>query len=62
MHDSELIGLRHPATGEDLLCSILGRLRTVFALLVFRRDTGRRWILETILNTDEPDPPKDPDR
>ncbi len=59
MHDSELLGLRHPITGEDLLCSILGRLRQVFALLVFRRETGRRWILNTILETD--DLPNDPD-
>lgn len=50
MYDSELIGLRHPRTGEPLLCSVLGRMRHVFALLVYRRDTGRRWILNTVLN------------
>jgi hypothetical protein len=61
MHDSELLGLRHPATGEEFLCSILGRLRQVFALLVFRRETGRRWILETVLNADDSDRPEDPD-
>lgn len=61
MHDSELVGLRDPATGDKLLCSILGRLRTVFALLVFRRVTGHRWILNTIMEDDDSDEPKDPD-
>jgi hypothetical protein len=50
MHDSELLGLRHPRTGEKLLCSVLGRLRQLFALLVYRRDAGHRWVLNTILN------------
>ena len=54
MHDSQVIGLRHPATGEVLLGSILGRLRQVFALLVYRNETGRRWILNTILNDGDP--------
>ncbi len=54
MHDSELLGLRDLAAGDKLLCSVLGRLRTVFALLVYRRDTGRRWILNTILNDGDP--------
>jgi hypothetical protein len=61
MHDSELIGLRGPVTGERLLGSILGRLRRVFALLVYRRDTGRRWILNTIMNDGEPGGLEDPD-
>lgn len=61
MHDSELIGLHDPATGQPLLCSILGRLRSVFGLLVFRRDTGRRWILNTILNAGDSDGPADED-
>ena len=39
MHDSHVIGLRHPVTQEVLLGSILGRLRQVFALLVYRNDT-----------------------
>src|SRR6059036_4008619 len=50
MHDSCIVGLRHPGTQESLLGSILGRLRTVFALLVYRRDAGHRWLLNTILN------------
>jgi hypothetical protein len=50
MHDSHVVGLRHPATKEVLLGSILGRLRQVFGLLVYRNDTGRRWLLNTILN------------
>jgi hypothetical protein len=50
MHDSNIVGLRHPVTKEVLLGSILGRQRTVFALLVYRRDTGHRWLLNTILN------------
>ena len=54
MHDSHVIGLRHPVTKEVLLGSILGRLRQVFALLVYRNDAGRRWILNTILNDGEP--------
>lgn len=54
MHDSHVIGLRHPVTQEVLLGSILGRLRQVFALLVYRNDTGRRWILNTILNDGKP--------
>ncbi len=53
MHDSHIVGLRHPVTKEVLLASILGRLRTVFALLVYRRDTGHRWLLNTILNDDD---------
>lgn len=48
MHDSNLVGLRHPATGEILLGSILGRLRTIFALMVYRNKAGHRWVLETI--------------
>ena len=50
MHDSQVIGLRHPVTSEVLLGSILGRLRSVFGLLVYRNDAGRRWLLSTILN------------
>lgn len=50
MHDSHIAGLRHPVTKEVLLGSILGRLRTIFALLVYRRDSGHRWLLNTILN------------
>ena len=50
MHDSHIVGLRHPVTQEVLLASILGRLRTVFALLVYRRAAGHRWLLNTILN------------
>lgn len=54
MHDSHVIGLRHPVTKEVLLGSILGRLRSVFALLVYRNDAGRRWLLNTILNDGDP--------
>lgn len=54
MHDSHVIGLRHPVTNEILLGSILGRLRSVFALLVYRHDAGRRWLLNTILNDGDP--------
>jgi hypothetical protein len=50
MHDSHVIGMRYPVTKEVLLGSILGRLRQVFGLLVYRNDTGRRWLLNTILN------------
>ena len=57
MHDSQVIGLRHPQTREVLLCSILGRMRTVFALVVYRNPTGHRWILKTIL--DENGSPED---
>lgn len=54
MHDSHVIGLWHPVTKEVLLASILGRLRQVFALLVYRNDAGRRWLLNTILNDGDP--------
>ena len=50
MHDSHIVGLRHPVTKEVWLGSILGRMRTVFALLIYRRETGHRWLLNTILN------------
>ena len=50
MHDSAIIGLRHPVSKEVLLGSILGRLRTVFALLVYRGVSGHRWLLNTVLN------------
>jgi len=50
MHDSNIVGLRHPVTKEALLGSVLGRLRTVFALLLYRRAAGHRWLLNTILN------------
>jgi hypothetical protein len=50
MHDSHVIGMRHPVTNEVWLGSILGRLRSVFALLVYRRETGHRWLMNTILN------------
>ncbi len=55
MHDSHIIGLRHPVTKELLLGSILGRLREVFALLIYRRDTGHRWLINTILNEGDSD-------
>ena len=50
MHDSNIVGLRHPVTREVLLGSILGRMRTLFALLIYRRASGHRWLLNTILN------------
>jgi hypothetical protein len=50
MDDSQLVGLRDPKSREVLLGSILGRLGQVFALVVYRNDAGRRWVLETILN------------
>jgi hypothetical protein len=61
MHDSELLGLRHPVTGEKLLCSILGRMRTMFALLVYRHDAGIRWVLNTIQNDGDSGGLEDPD-
>ncbi|HEX5218367.1 MAG TPA: hypothetical protein VFZ59_02270 [Verrucomicrobiae bacterium] len=54
MHDSHVIGLRHPVTKEVLLGSILGQLKQVFALLLYRNDAGRRWILNMILDDGEP--------
>lgn len=54
MHDSDVVGMRHPATKEVLLSSVLGRLKTMFALLVYRNDAGRRWLLNTILNDGDP--------
>ncbi|MHC1763861.1 MAG: hypothetical protein AB9869_06070 [Verrucomicrobiia bacterium] len=62
MHDSELTGLRDPTTRDKMLCSVLGRLGEVFGLLVVRRPAGRRWILNTILDADNPREPNDGDR
>ncbi|MBE7499912.1 MAG: hypothetical protein HS113_06300 [Verrucomicrobiales bacterium] len=50
MHDSQVVGLRHPTTQEVLLGSILGRLRSLFALTVYRGRSGHRWLLNTILD------------
>src|ERR1044071_8695415 len=50
MGDSQVIGLRHPVSKEVLLGSILGRLRSMFALLLYRNAAGQRWLLNTILN------------
>ena len=53
MHDSQIIGLRDPKTDALLLASILGRMRTMFALLLYRNPAGHRWILNTILSDGE---------
>lgn len=50
MHDAHVVGLRHPTTREVLLGSILGRLRSLFALTVYRGRAGHRWLLNTILD------------
>lgn len=50
MHDSQIVGLRHPVTSEVLLASILGQNRTMFALLIYRRNAGHRWLLNLILS------------
>jgi hypothetical protein len=50
MHDSQIVGLRDTQTNELLLASILGRLRTMFALLLYRNPAGHRWILNTIVS------------
>jgi hypothetical protein len=60
MHDSQVIGMRHRATNEVLLGSILGRLRSVFALIVYRNAAGHRWLLNAILG--EADSAEDDDR
>jgi hypothetical protein len=54
MHDSQIIGLRYPATKEVFLSAILGRMRAVFALLLYRNAAGHRWLLNTILNEGDP--------
>ncbi|MFO1498189.1 MAG: hypothetical protein U1G07_07320 [Verrucomicrobiota bacterium] len=61
MHDSQLVGLRDPSTGEKLLCSILGRLREVFGVIVYRRPAGRRWVLNAILDSADPTVRRDQD-
>lgn len=48
MDDSQVIGLRHPQTGEVLLCTILGKLKELFALQVYRREAGHRWLLQVM--------------
>jgi hypothetical protein len=54
MHDAHVVGLRHPVTREILLGSVLGQLRSVFALLVYRGAAGHRWLINTILNQGSP--------
>lgn len=44
--------MRHPTTQEVLLGSILGRLRSLFALTVYRGRSGHRWLLNTILDAE----------
>jgi len=44
MSDLHLIGLRDEATSELQVASILGSLRQVFAVLIYRCDAGLRWI------------------
>ena len=62
MHDSHIVGLRHPVTKEALLGSVLGRLRTMFALLVYRRAAGHRWLINTILSEGDSSGPDSEDR
>jgi hypothetical protein len=50
MHDSQVIGLVHPVSKEVLLGSIVGRLRSVFGLLLYRNAAGHRWLLNAILS------------
>lgn len=62
MHDSHIVGLRHPVTKEALLASVLGWLRTMFALLIYRRAAGHRWLMNTILSEGEAGGPEREDR
>jgi hypothetical protein len=50
MDDSMIVGLRHPVMNEILLVSILGQMREVFAVVLYRNIGGHRWLLETILD------------
>ena len=53
MHDSQVAALPHPATNEILMASILGRLRSVFALVIYRGNSGHRWLRNAILSEGE---------
>ena len=44
MSDLELIGLRDEAGDELHVASVLGTLGTLFAIVIYRHDTGLRWI------------------
>jgi hypothetical protein len=44
MSDLHLIGLRDETSGELQVASILGALKQVFAVLIYRNEVGLRWI------------------
>ncbi|MDW8309895.1 MAG: hypothetical protein RMK20_11040 [Verrucomicrobiales bacterium] len=56
MSDSQVIGLKHPQTGEVLLCSVLGNLGQLYALQVYRREAGHRWLLTTVADDVQGEP------
>ncbi|HYG35306.1 MAG TPA: hypothetical protein VEC99_11005, partial [Clostridia bacterium] len=58
MSDLHLIGLRVEGTGELQVASILGALRQVFAIVIYRHDAGLRWIHE-IATTGQPPSERD---
>ena len=53
MHESDLVGLIDPATGETRIGSVLGGAGEIFAAVFYRRG-GLRWILQMV--SEEPDP------
>jgi hypothetical protein len=55
MSDLELIGLREEATGELHVASVLGTLGTMFAVVIYRHDTGLRWIKNIAVTRAIPD-------
>jgi len=52
-HESDLVGLIDPVTGETRIGSVLGNGGEVFAAVFYRRG-GLRWILQMV--SEEPDP------
>lgn len=56
MSDLHLIGVRDETTGELLVASVLGALREVFAVVFYRGEVGKRWILKMATEPIDSDP------
>src|SRR3989442_7497187 len=56
MSDLELIGLRDEAGDELHVASVLGRLGTLFGIVIYRHDTGLRWIHSVVASRSAPAP------
>lgn len=56
MQDSELFGIRDEATKEWFIGCVLGNLGTLFAVVFYRNDQGRSWVLELVSGSGESRP------